>query len=324
MPYGLRGRGGPKRRPTRGQLIEDRAQSIDIGRWSDALHLAARLLGGHVARRPHNFADAGPPRVGVEALGQPEVADLGVKTRSPKSEIRNQSARFTFEFRIWDFGFPLQEDVGWFQIAMDDAALMGIVDGAGERLHQPGTRLGAQGRTVQLLGETRAVNKLQGHVGPAVVLADVMDPDDVGMLEAGDCLGFGAEAGDPPSRRLYAGQDHLEGDQAIEACLSCPVHHAHAAASAFRQDFVARDCRPVARTKPVLARHVPFHLRDRMRRELRPGREEIHRGVGLLGDQTGFQRLARQTTFGTRGRLLDRGLPSVSVSARKNGRHGQS
>ena len=74
---------------------------------------------------------------------------------------------------------------------------------------------------------------------PAVLLADVVDLDDVGVLEPRDGLGLGAEAGRLGRPGVAARQDHLERDLAIEADVPRPVDHAHPAAAELLQDLVA-------------------------------------------------------------------------------------
>ena len=68
------------------------------------------------------------------------------------------------------------------------------------------------------------------------MLADLVDLHDVGVLQPGDGLGLGAEAGQLlPSPACAAGQDHLEGDEAVEPDLPGLVDDAHAAAAQLAQ-----------------------------------------------------------------------------------------
>jgi hypothetical protein len=65
---------------------------------------------------------------------------------------------------------------------VDDPAPVGVVRGAGQLLHQRG---GLQGRR-QALGkgfiQAPAVDVFQGEVGAAVLLADVLNLDNVGVV----------------------------------------------------------------------------------------------------------------------------------------------
>ena len=67
------------------------------------------------------------------------------------------------------------------------------------------------------------------------------DLDDVGVLEPGDRLGLGEEAGGGLGRGVGAGQDHLQGAGAVEPDLAGLVDDAHAAAAQLAQDLVAGD-----------------------------------------------------------------------------------
>ncbi len=53
----------------------------------------------------------------------------------------------------------------------------------------------ASGVPSSLLVQAAAVDELQREERPAVVLADLVDLHDVGVLQPGDGLGLGAEAG---------------------------------------------------------------------------------------------------------------------------------
>lgn len=75
----------------------------------------------------------------------------------------------------------------------------------------------------------------------ALVLADLVDGDDVRVVEVGGGLGLGAEALDLGVAGEAAGENHLEGDGAVEADLPCPPHHAHAAARDFLEQLVVAE-----------------------------------------------------------------------------------
>ena len=87
------------------------------------------------------------------------------------------------------------EDVGRLQVAVEDTAPVGMVDGTGERFDQPGRRPRLLWRTRELPVETAAVHVFEHQVIHAVLVADFMDLHDVGMLQAGHRFGLGAEAG---------------------------------------------------------------------------------------------------------------------------------
>ena len=70
------------------------------------------------------------------------------------------------------------------------------------------------------------------------MLADFVDGDDVGVVELGSGFGFAAEAGQVGPRGGGAGEDDLEGDDAVEAFLPGAIDDAHAAAAEFFEQFV--------------------------------------------------------------------------------------
>ena len=96
------------------------------------------------------------------------------------------------------------------------------------------------------LGQAAARDEFQREERPAVGLADFVDLDDVGVVEAGDDLRFGEETG--VFRRSVAAivQDHLEGDDAVELELAGLVDDAHAAAAQLAKDLIAGHLRRVA------------------------------------------------------------------------------
>ena len=75
------------------------------------------------------------------------------------------------------------------------------------------------------------------------MFADRMDLHDVGVLQPCHRLGLRVEALSELRPNRLRALDELEGDEAVEALLPCPVHHPHAAATDFLQDFVARNGR---------------------------------------------------------------------------------
>ena len=81
----------------------------------------------------------------------------------------------------------------------------------------------------------------------AVVLADLVDGHDVRVVEVGRRLRLGAEALHVGRRRQLAGQDHLEGDDAVQAHLPRLVDDAHAAAGDLLQQLVVAE---VAHRRP--------------------------------------------------------------------------
>jgi hypothetical protein len=71
--------------------------------------------------------------------------------------------------------------------------------------------------------------------------ADFMNDHDVGVAQAGGCLGFSAEAGGGGVAGEHAVEDEFEGDIAIEGELAGAIDDSHAAATDFVKQLVVAD-----------------------------------------------------------------------------------
>src|SRR5262249_44994607 len=100
---------------------------------------------------------------------------------------------------------------------------------------------GGPGHAGELPLQAAAVHELQAEVGPALVLADLVDLDDVGVLEPGGGLGLGLEAGQVVRAAEVAGQDHLQGHQPAQAALAGRVAPPHTAAAQLLKQLVVPD-----------------------------------------------------------------------------------
>ena len=103
--------------------------------------------------------------VRVDPLGQAEIGDLGHAIRG-------------------------EQDVARLEVAVDDAGLVGQLDGSGERRQQLGREPAGLRGTGQAVVQAAAFEQLQGHVRQAVDFADVVNLKDVGVAEPGDRLGL--------------------------------------------------------------------------------------------------------------------------------------
>jgi hypothetical protein len=123
---------------------------------------------------------------------------------------------------------------------VNDAALVRVMHGAGQRFDQ-GSGLARQQRPGgQFLGQAVALDVFQGEVRFAVLLADIVNLYDIGVPQTCRRLGFAAEAGQRFGRRLPGRANALEGDQAVESVLSGFPDHAHAAFAQHFQQLVSR------------------------------------------------------------------------------------
>ncbi len=109
LSEGLVDRRGAERGPAGQELIQDRTETIDVGRRADPA--ADGLLGCHVGRRAQHGAGgrqvAGPL---LGPLGQPEVGDVGPTRR-------------------------IDQDIRRFEVAMDQPATMRMMDRLRDRDH---------------------------------------------------------------------------------------------------------------------------------------------------------------------------------------------
>ncbi len=81
-----------------------------------------------------------------------------------------------------------------------------------------------------LLGEAAALDQLHAEVRLSLVLAYLVDGQDVGVIEVGGRLRLRAKALDIGIRCQGATQDHLQRDNAVERNLAGAVDDAHPAA----------------------------------------------------------------------------------------------
>ncbi len=110
-----------------------------------------------------------------------------------------------------------QQNVAGFEIAVDDAVLMGELHGPGQGLHQPGGLLRRLRRAVELTRQRAAVHEFQGEVGKAARLVDFINLHDVGVLQTRHRLGLDAEAREIVRPGMAARQHHLEAPRSVSA-----------------------------------------------------------------------------------------------------------
>ena len=212
-------RRGVKRRPAGQTLVEDRPQAVDVGERPD-LRGAGGLLRGHVRGRAQDAVAGQGPFLG-EALGQSEIGDLGHAVRR-------------------------EQDVGRFQIAVNDTAQVGGVHRPGEQLEHRRRGPIPERSLPHLLGQGAAFEELQDEIRQhrpdrRLPLTDLVDLNDVRMLKGRDGIGLLAEAAQVVRGGRGAGADHLQSDQPPRPFLLSLVHNTHAAAADFAQELVAGD-----------------------------------------------------------------------------------
>ena len=167
--------------------------------------LAHRLLGRHVGRRTERHAGLGHARAAglLHGEGDAEVGDQGLAV--------------------------LQQDVLGLDVAVDDAALVGELEGGGDFLREPQRVVDGKLLLAMEPGpEGLALDEGHHIVEEAVGVAGVDQPQDVGMLEAGGGLDLGEEAV-AADDGTELGVEDLDGDLAVVLQVLGEVDGGHAA-----------------------------------------------------------------------------------------------
>ena len=139
----------------------------------------------------------------------------------------------------------VEEDVPRFEVAVEDAALVGVVDGAGDAGDEPGGGGSlAEGRGLgagKLFSERSPFHELHHEVMAAHGFADFVDGNDVRVFQLRGGLGLGAEAFHFLVGGESSGENELEGDEALEPRVAGAKDDAHAAAPNLFKQFVMAD-----------------------------------------------------------------------------------
>jgi hypothetical protein len=134
-------------------------------------------------------------------------------------------------FRVFRGDLFLQQDVGRLQVAVDHAAVVGVLHGCGDLPDARRRLTGRQRRAIHPVCQTRPRDELHHEVVPAVVLAEGVDGDDTRVLQLASRLGLGPEPLYLGVARQGAGSKDLQGDDPVRALLPGPVDDTHAAAA---------------------------------------------------------------------------------------------
>jgi hypothetical protein len=196
---GFRDRVGLERRAPRNQAVQHGAERIDVAGRADLAMAPFGLFGGQVIGRAEHLAGecqvrgrSSGLRSRIQPLGQPEVGDARLAE-------------------------GVDEDVGRLEVAVQNAPLVRVVDSLRDSLEVGGSAPGRQGPVADELREVLALDEVHREERLAVVLADVMDGNDVRVLQPGGGFRLGAKSPQGSGVGLAAGQDHLEGNDAVQA-----------------------------------------------------------------------------------------------------------
>ena len=225
--------------PARRHLVEHDAEGEEIRAGIQIL--TPCLLGGHVGHRPQRRTGTGQqlfldPRRHLRA-GHVSCPCAALWLHLCQSEVE-------------DLGLPAlgDEDVRRLDVAVDDPLGVGGVQGVGKLDSQLEQLLRLEGLSSDAVLERLALQELHGDEGLALVLVDVVDRTDVGVVEGGAGLGLAPEPlqGDLVAEELL--RQELQRDESVEAGVLGPVDDAHAPGAQLFDDAVVGD---------GLADHVP-------------------------------------------------------------------
>ena len=168
--FGLEGRAAGQ------QMIENRAQRIDVAAPAHFAALSTGLLGRHEVGRAEHLAGHGDAGIAVEPLGQAKIGDARL------------------------IGGRVNQHVRRLEIAMQDASLVRVMNRFGNELDVPRGFRAAQWTVAHELREVLALDVIHREVMLAVVDADVVNGDDVRMLEQRGSRDLAPEPLNDPAR----------------------------------------------------------------------------------------------------------------------------
>ena len=160
---------------------------------------------------------AGDVRAGQ--FGQPEVEDLGLAALG-------------------------DEDVRRLDVPVHDLFCVGGIERVGDFNGQRKQGLGVHGLAGDTVLQRDPVEKLHGDKRLAVLLANVVNGADVGMIQGGCGLGFALEAGQGLRVAGHFPGQKLECDKTVQPRVFSLVDHAHTAAAQLLNNAVVRNSLP--------------------------------------------------------------------------------
>lgn len=180
------------------KFVEEDAEAVDVCAGVEVGGAEVGLFRAHVGRCAEEGAEFGVEgfvgeRV-IEGLGDAEVDDLGA----------------------WGALVKGDEDVGGFDVAVDDAFLVGVLDGVADLEEESETFGHGETVAVAVFGDAQAGDQLHDEEGPAGGGgAGVEDAGDVRVVHEGQRLALGLESSDD-GPAVHAGFEDFESDAAAD------------------------------------------------------------------------------------------------------------
>ena len=201
-------------------VIEGAAEGIDVAA-NIRSSAVARLLGSDVVHRADG--SAGARHLAVDVIHAPRQTEIG--------KLDEGLAVFLG-----------QDKVRRLDVAMDNALPVRHGQRAGRLDHELARFLGVKADLlVDVLMKILARDVLHGQVVQAVVLADLIERDDVLVEEFGGIFGYLREAFDHLGLVGQVGGQDLESDLAAEIEMACPENRPHAAGADALEKLVRAD-----------------------------------------------------------------------------------
>ena len=235
----LHRRGPAKRMHTGRHLVQHHAERELIGSKIDGT--ACRLLGAHIRHRPDDET-----RRGLGRIRRSDSGLLLLGSRLCKPEVDNLDPPVAADHHV--FGF---------NVAVHDAGAMRCGESAGDSRANVKQTFDRRTAAINFVAKRGAVDEFRDDVGCAVVVADVIDHQDVGMIQ---CPGGNGLLCEPAlARRINDGRlrQNFDCDFSMEPRIAGPIHFAHAAGAEPAGDLV----RPEPRSDQVAQRLVCYQTR---------------------------------------------------------------
>jgi len=271
--------------PARQHLVQHHAESPDVG--APVHGLPARLLRRHVGGGAKD--DAGARARVRQRRGLREIDGGGPALRGfARPGLREA------EIQHLDLAVGRQLDVRRFQVAVDDALLVGFLQGLGDLLGDLDGLPHGEGAAGEALREVLALDKLENQEPPPVVLLEAVDLGDVGVVEGGEEAGLALEASQALRVRREGPGKHLDRHLAAEGRVLGAVDLTHATGAEAPADAIVGE-RLADHRGACKARRLSMILSGRSRAEsgIAPGpirASSLDSGGAGLSSSTGPRR----------------------------------
>jgi hypothetical protein len=213
LPQRLQRAGRIKRRAAGERAIQCRPQGIDIARGAKPIDLPRCLLWRHVAGRSQYLARCRKLVGGTVPLGQTKVGHTRTVIDRDQNVLR-------------------------LQIAVQNAALVRMLNGQRRLLHQAGGLLGRERAVLNAVPKAFPFDPRHGQEVAALVLAGLKDRHNSGMIELRCGRRFCLKTADLLGTGQLPRADDFERREPIQPSMPRKINHAHAAAAHFANQAV--------------------------------------------------------------------------------------